>query len=203
MLRRYFFSVRILFTLLALGIANATARAEFSVEIDLQEQRAYLLRKGYVVLESPIASGRPEYPTPTGRFKVTQKEMAHHSSTYGKIVDDRGRTLVADADIDMPVPPGGRFVPAPMHFFMRFNGAIGMHAGVLPGYAASHGCVRMPKEKAALFYKVVQIGTPVTVFGSATDPRHPGHDEWRWSVPFYPHSFTERNRRRDSPFRGW
>jgi hypothetical protein len=48
---------------------------------------------------------------------------------------------------------------------MRFHSADGMHAGYLPGYPASHGCVRMPEELALAFYQAVEVGTPVTVFG--------------------------------------
>jgi len=48
---------------------------------------------------------------------------------------------------------------------MRFHGADGMHAGYLPGYPASHGCVRMPEQNAIAFFNAVQIGTPVRVFG--------------------------------------
>src|SRR5205823_1932349 len=81
------------------------------------------------------------------------------------IVDARGNTIVADADADKQVPRGGKFVPAPMHCFMRFTGAAGMYAGYLPGYAASHGCVRMPQENAIAFFNSISVGTPVTVFG--------------------------------------
>ena len=98
-------------------------------------------------------------------IEVLEKEINHHSSIYGKIVDANGRTIVADADIDMKVPRGGKFVPAPMRYFMRFHEADGMHAGYLPGYPASHGCVRMPEQLAIAFYHAVDVGTPVTVFG--------------------------------------
>jgi hypothetical protein len=87
-------------------------------------------------------------------------------------VDARGNTIVADADADMPVPPGGKFIPAPMHYFMRFNGADGMHAGYLPGYPASHGCVRMPQEYATAFFNAISVGTPVTVFGRTPASRY-------------------------------
>src|SRR3989449_8838081 len=116
-------------------------------------------------MESPISSGRYGHLTETGSFKVIEKERSHHSSIYGKIVDGYGRTVVADADVDMHVPRGCRFVPAPMPYFMRFHGADGMHAGYLPGYAASHGCVRMPEDLAIAFFNTVDVGTPVTVFG--------------------------------------
>jgi len=84
---------------------------------------------------------------------------------YGKIVDSRGNTTVADADADMPIPPGGKFIPAPMHYFMRFAGADGMHTGYLPGYPASHRRVRMPEQYAIPFFNSVSVGTPVTVYG--------------------------------------
>ncbi len=143
-----------------------------SIEIDLQEQRAYLLRNRRVILETPISTGRAGHRTPTGKFKITEKDHDHLSSEYGRIVDEQGRTVVADADAEMTLPPGGRFVPAPMPYFLRFTGGIGMHAGILPGYPASHGCVRLPKEKARAFYEAVEIGTPVTVFGiTRTPPR--------------------------------
>ena len=116
-------------------------------------------------MQSPISSGRYGHLTETGSFKVIEKERSHHSSIYGKIVDGSGRTVVADADVDMHVPAGCRFVPAPMPWFMRFHGADGMHAGYLPGYPASHGCVRMPDQMAVAFYNAVEVGTPVTVFG--------------------------------------
>ena len=126
---------------------------------------AYLISGRRVVLESPISSGRYGHLTATGSFKVIEKERQHYSSIYGKIVDRNGNTLVADADVDMKVPRGGKFVPAPMPWFMRFHDADGMHAGYLPGYPASHGCVRMPDEMAIAFFNAVDVGTPVTVFG--------------------------------------
>jgi lipoprotein-anchoring transpeptidase ErfK/SrfK len=152
---------------LFLPLASAVAQDgnPFRVEIDLQDQTAFLIRGRGIVLESPISSGRYGHLTQTGSFKVIEKEMNHHSSIYGKIVDANGRTIVADADIDMKVPRGGKFVPAPMHYFMRFHEADGMHAGYLPGYPASHGCVRMPEQLAIAFYRAVDIGTLVTVFG--------------------------------------
>jgi lipoprotein-anchoring transpeptidase ErfK/SrfK len=145
--------------------ASAQSENPYRVEIDLGQQTAYLIRGRYVVAESPISSGRYGHLTQTGSFKVIEKERKHYSSIYGKIVDAYGRTIVADADVDMKVPRGGKFVPAPMHWFMRFHGADGMHAGYLPGYPASHGCVRMPEENAIDFYNAVEVGTPVTVFG--------------------------------------
>ncbi|HEX8281686.1 MAG TPA: L,D-transpeptidase [Chthoniobacterales bacterium] len=137
----------------------------YQVEIDLQQQMAYLIRGRQLVLSSPISSGRSGYNSTAGSFKIVQKERNHFSNLYGKIVDARGRTIVADADADMKVPRGGRFMRAAMRYFMRYNGGEGMHAGYLPGYPASHGCVRMPEEMAIAFFNAVDVGTPVHVFG--------------------------------------
>ncbi len=148
----------------------------YSIEIDLGHQRAYLLKNGRKIAESPVSSGREGHVTPTGNFEVIQKDLNHFSNLYGKIVEkDSGRVVKSGADSAMPIPKGCKFVPAPMKWFMRFDGAAGMHAGILPGYAASHGCVRMPASKAEMFYSLVEVGTPVHVFGSA--PGRAEHEE--------------------------
>jgi lipoprotein-anchoring transpeptidase ErfK/SrfK len=169
--------MRVVFGFTIFVCATALSRAATSVEIDLQQQMAYLLDNGRPVLASPVSSGRYGHLTRTGSFKILEKERTHYSSMYGKIVDARGNTIVADADADMPVPPGGKFVPAPMNYFMRFNGADGMHAGYLPGYPASHGCVRMPERLAIAFFNSVSAGTPVTVFGRTSVGRYLGQSQ--------------------------
>jgi hypothetical protein len=169
--------VRIIVGLAIVTCASTSLRAQISVEIDLEEQTAYLLQDGRPVLASPISSGRYGHLTRTGSFKILEKERNHYSSMYGKIVDARENSIVADADADMPVPRGGKFIPAPMHYFMRFTGADGMHAGYLPGYPASHGCVRMPQQYAIAFFNSVSLGTPVTVFGRTPVGRYLGQSQ--------------------------
>ena len=159
-----------------------------SVEIDLEAQTAYLLQNGRPVLATPISSGRYGHLTDRGTFKILEKERSHYSSMYGKIVDARGNTIVADADADMRVPPGGKFIPAPMHYFMRFNGADGMHAGYLPGYPASHGCVRLPEQYAIALFNLVGVGTPVTVFGRTPAGRY--SEQSRSMMPRRPPGFA-------------
>jgi lipoprotein-anchoring transpeptidase ErfK/SrfK len=139
-------------------------------------------------LATPISSGRDGHLTERGEFKILEKERSHYSSMYGKIVDALGNTIVADADADMRVPAGGKFIPAPMHYFMRFNGADGMHAGYLPGYPASHGCVRMPEEYAVALFNSVSVGTPVTVFGRTPVGRY--SEQSRSMMPRRPPGFA-------------
>jgi len=159
------------FSLLALICLGRSVLAQYSVQLDLTEQKVYLLYHDRAVMESPVSSGRPGHLTPTGAFRITSKDLNHVSSIYGRIVDRWGRTVVLDADVDMPTPAGTRFINAPMRYFMQFAPGIGLHAGYLPGYAASHGCVRMPEEKAIAFFQAVSVGTPVTVFGRAPRAR--------------------------------
>ena len=157
--------------LLALIWLGRSASAQYSVQLDLTEQKVYLLYNDRAIMESPVSSGRPGHLTPTGTFRISNKDLKHVSSIYGRIVDRSGRTVVLDADVDMPRPAGTRFINAPMRYFMQFAPGIGLHAGYLPGYAASHGCVRMPEEKAIAFFQAVSVGTPVTVFGRAPRAR--------------------------------
>ncbi|MDQ6939484.1 MAG: L,D-transpeptidase [Verrucomicrobiota bacterium] len=155
-----------------LGASLAFAAPDYQIEIDLQQQMAYLIRGRQLVLASPISSGRAGHITETGTFKIIEKERNHFSTMYGKIVDASGHTIVGDADADMHVPRGAKFVPAPMRYFMRFHSATGLHAGYLPGYAASHGCVRMPEQNAIAFFNAIEVGTPVHVFGRTTLQRN-------------------------------
>jgi len=136
-----------------------------SIRINRAEQKAYFYKGGQLVGMSPVATGKTGHTTPPGRFKVTEKDVDHRSSLYGVIKDRAtGQIVNNDADTRKHKPGPGQFYEgAPMFNFMRFNGAIGMHEGHLPGYAASHGCVRMPKDMAKIFHDNYSIGTPVTV----------------------------------------
>ena len=161
---------RFLFILvLAIAPAVRAGGADIAIEIDLSAQKAYLFHDGARIYVTPISTGRAGYRTRTGNFQVVQKDEDHVSTLYGRIVDAGGRTVVAGADSGMPVPAGGKFIAAPMHHFLRFDGATGMHAGHLPGYPASHGCVRLPAAKAALFYNIAEVGTPVRVYGTTPE----------------------------------
>src|SRR2546422_7200450 len=150
------------FVMLLTGSVASAQSNPHSIEIDLQEQTAYLVQDGRVVLSTPVSSGRYGHLTETGSFRIIDKERSHFSTMYGKIVDAHGRTIVSDADADMRVPRGGKFIPAPMRYFVRFDGANGLHAGILPGYPASHGCVRVPEENAIAIFNAVDVDTPVT-----------------------------------------
>ena len=134
------------------------------IVIALDEQRAYFYRGNRIVGVSIVSTGREGYDTPSGEFHVTQKDLGHVSSIYGDYVDRSGQVVMENVDATKdPRPPGTVFRGAPMPYFLRIHGGIGMHAGYLPGYPASHGCIRLPKEMAVRFFENSAIGTPVVI----------------------------------------
>jgi len=106
------------------------------VEISLGMQEVSLLKDDRVVFTSPISTGRDGYPTPTGRFVITDKQRLRTSSIY---------------KVNMP-------------YFMRLScSEVGMHAGVVPNYPASHGCIRLPESAAIRIFHAVDEGTLVMI----------------------------------------
>src|SRR5947207_8663191 len=135
------------------------------IVVSIPKQRAYLMLNQQIVIDGPISSGKRGHSSPTGHFTVLEKDPNHHSTLYGDFVDSRGRTVRAgvSARIDS-APSGTRFSGAAMKWFLRLTGdGVGMHIGILPGYPASHGCIRESSEGAKLFYDHVKVGTPVDV----------------------------------------
>jgi lipoprotein-anchoring transpeptidase ErfK/SrfK len=150
----------------ALLRGSAGMASKTRVIINLSDQRVSLVEQSRITLISPIASGKPGWQTPTGNFAIFSKDINHLSRSFGSVVDAYGRMVNSSATPGTFLPRGDHYRPASMPYFMEFSPAVGMHAGYLPGYPASHGCVRMPRDLAALFFQRVQIGTPVTVVGS-------------------------------------
>jgi hypothetical protein len=154
-------------TLVVVGAVPELRAQRTAVVVNLTEQTAYLLQNGRVALASPIASGKEGWGTPLGRFHITKKDENHVSADFGLVVDSYGRIVNPDATPSSHVPPGCHYMPAPMPDYMQFGPSLGMHGGFLPGYPASHGCVRMPRDLAAQFFARVEVGTPVEVIGNA------------------------------------
>jgi lipoprotein-anchoring transpeptidase ErfK/SrfK len=135
------------------------------IVVSIPKQRAYLMMGTQIVIDGPISSGKTGHSSPTGHFTVLEKDPNHHSSIYGDFIDRNGRTVRAgvSARIDS-APSGTHFSGATMKWFLRLTGdGVGMHIGILPGYPASHGCIRESVDGAKLFYDHVKVGTPVDV----------------------------------------
>ena len=116
---------------------GAPMRGEAQVVVSLSDQMAYLYRGGELVAVSTVSTGTKKNPTPTGIFEVLQKKPMHRSVKYEN---------------------------APMPFMQRIDKyGIALHAGHLPGYAASHGCIRLPAKFAARLYQVTALGSTVVI----------------------------------------
>lgn len=115
-----------------------------AVIVSLPEQRAYVYRNGVRIGVSTISSGRPGFETPSGVYTILQKHREHYSNLYDN---------------------------APMPFMQRLTwGGVALHAGALPGYPASHGCVRLPRAFAEKLFEVTSAGTVVVVASDAFPP---------------------------------
>ncbi|HXA08485.1 MAG TPA: L,D-transpeptidase family protein [Chthoniobacterales bacterium] len=151
------------FPVLASWNNDPTARGTPKILINLTTQQAFFYRGKILIGKTNISTGRKEFETPPGKYRVIQKDADHISSEYGEVVARSGAVLVRDASVYTPRPKGARFVGAPMPYFMRFTDGYGMHAGFVPHYRASHGCVRMPEEMAQHFFDAAEVGTRVEV----------------------------------------
>jgi hypothetical protein len=136
-----------------------------SIVVSLSKQRAYLMVGGKVAVDSPISSGRRNGWTPKGNFAVLEKDPEHRSSLYGNFVDKIGHVVRSGVSSKIDSAPSGtHFSGAPMKYFLRLTPqGVGMHVGILPGYPASHGCIRLPQEMAQIIYTTVVLNTPVIV----------------------------------------
>jgi len=137
-----------------------------SIYISLAKQRVYFRVYDEIAVDSPISSGKRAGMTPPGSYNIMEKDADHRSNIYGDFVNSKtGRVVRSGISTRIDSAPSGTvYRGAPMRWFMRLTAnGVGMHTGILPGYPASHGCVRMPEEIARLFYDRVKIGTPVTI----------------------------------------
>lgn len=139
--------------------------ANARIRIDLSEQRAYLMKGSTVALETPVSTGTASHRTPTGSFSITEKDIDHRSNLYGDYVNSNGEVIRSGVAVRKhKKPKGARFLGSPMNYFMRLTSyGVGMHVGHLPGYPASHGCIRLPEEIGPMIYEKAKLGTPVRI----------------------------------------
>lgn len=122
-----------------------------AIIVSIPDQRVYVYRNGVEIAVSTCSTGKPGHETPTGVFTILQKDKNHHSSLYN----------------DAPMPNMER---------LTWSG-VALHAGNLPGYPASHGCVRLPLDFSAKLFGITHVGTPVIVANAKSAPAdvvHPG-----------------------------
>jgi lipoprotein-anchoring transpeptidase ErfK/SrfK len=119
-----------------LGVTPGSEADRMTIEVDIAAQTATLIIDQTPGTPVPISSGRKGHATPKGEFVVTNKHRQWKSTLYH----------------------------APMPFYLRLSCRdFGLHAGELPGYPASHGCIRMKKKDAEAFFSRVPVGTRVVI----------------------------------------
>ena len=122
-----------------------------AIVVSIPDQRVHVYRNGVRIAVSTCSTGKPGHSTPTGVFTILEKDKNHHSSTYN----------------NAPMPNMNR---------LTWSG-VALHAGNLPGYPASHGCIRLPAKFSELLFGVTHVGTPVIVADNHAEPKevvHPG-----------------------------
>jgi len=133
-------------------MGDAVTSGPMVMIVSITEQRAYVYRNGVLIGVTTVSTGRRGHETPTGVFTVLQKQQEHRSTIYNG---------------------------APMPYMERLTwGGVALHAGGLPGYPESHGCVHLPSEFARLLYGISQDGMTVVIGTDATEPEavaHPGY----------------------------
>ena len=143
---------------------DPTATGKARIIVNLTTQQAFFYRGSTLIGGTVISSGRKDFETPPGKYEVIQKDLHHVSSQYGEFVTRSGAVLRRDVDRGKDdCPAGGHFVGASMPYFLRFTGGYGMHAGLVPRFRASHGCIRLPPTMAKHFFDAAELGTPVEV----------------------------------------
>jgi lipoprotein-anchoring transpeptidase ErfK/SrfK len=134
------------------------------VEIRIGEQHVYVYQGDDVAGDSPVTTGKPGHDTPPGHYQVMVKDIDHKSNLYGVFLDANGNVIDGNASAGQAPPSGGVYDAADMPYYMRLrDDGVGMHAGYLPGYPASHGCIRLPHAFAELLYSNISVGTPVDI----------------------------------------
>ncbi len=134
------------------------------VEILRQEQRGRLYINGTIAMDFPVSTGREGgHETPSGTFRITEKKLEHRSNLYGSFVDSEGNAVQRKVRSTEAAPAGSRFEGTLMPYWMRFNGAIGIHTGAIPREGASHGCVRVPEQACSILFEKLAVGSQVIV----------------------------------------
>jgi hypothetical protein len=112
--------------------------------ISIDQQRLHLYSNGFRIAEAPVSTGVPGHPTPTGVFSVIEKDRHHRSNIYSG---------------------------APMPYMHRITwSGVAIHEGQLPGYPASHGCIRMPRDFAARLWVLSRLGARVIIARGEVTP---------------------------------
>jgi len=153
-----------------LWMGEAVTTGPVVMVVSITEQRGYVYRNGVLIGATTVSTGRPGHLTPTGVFTVLQKQKEHRSTIYDG---------------------------APMPYMERLTwGGVALHAGGLPGYPESHGCIHLPSAFAQRLFDISPNGMTVVIGTEQTAPEqvaHPGYlapVKFIGGQPVEPEAFT-------------
>jgi hypothetical protein len=133
--------------------------ANVRVKVSLSKQRTYVVEGNEVLMTMPVSVGTPSNPTPVGTFRVTNKEAKRRAHTHGYAYkgNEVRQTYLAKK------PSGWSFKGTPMPYWVEFKSAYGFHTGWVKHQPCTHGCIRMHENLAPKFFRLVSVGTPVSI----------------------------------------
>src|ERR1700721_2929569 len=162
-----------------LWMGGAVTAGPLVMVVSITEQRAYVYRNGVLIGATTVSTGRPGHATPIGVFTVLHKQKEHRSTIYDG---------------------------APMPYMERLTwGGIALHAGGLPGYPESHGCIHLPSEFAQRLFAISPNGMTVVIGTEQTAPEEGAHPGYLAPVNFVggqrvePDAFTPKEEERWQP----
>ncbi len=149
-----------------------------TVKVSLAKQRTYVMEGSNVLLVMPVSVGAPGSPTPTGTFRIFNKEAMHRANTHGYAYkgNQTKQTFLAKK------PSGWSFKGTPMPYWCEFKPNYGFHTGWIKHSPCTHGCIRMHENLAPKFFRLVKVGTPVSI--ARTQPE----DSTLGNIPLPPDS---------------
>jgi len=136
-----------------------TSPNDVQVLVSLKAEMVYVMEGNRALLVTPLSIGTPDYPTPTGHFRVTAKIPDKRSGEYGFWTN--GNDIYAGSSGQGRA--GYSYVGYPMANWVEFTPGYGFHEGYVWPVPRSHGCLRIHRNASVKFFKLVAIGTPVTI----------------------------------------
>ncbi|HVJ46482.1 MAG TPA: L,D-transpeptidase [Luteolibacter sp.] len=129
------------------------------VKVSLSKQRTYVMEGSKVLLVMPVSVGAPGSPTPSGNFRIFNKVEKKRANTHGYAYNGNQvkKSMIGSR------PLGWRFTGTPMPYWCEFKPNYGFHTGWVKHHPCTHGCIRMHENIAPKFYKLVKVGTPVSI----------------------------------------
>ena len=129
------------------------------VKVSLKRQRVYVMEGDKMLLAMPVSVGKPSSPTPRGNFRILSKKADYRANTHGHMTDGN----VIKPDYLRNKPAGWLFRGTPMPYWCEFKTAYGFHTGWVKHHPCTHGCIRMHENLAPKFFRLVKVGTPVSI----------------------------------------